>query len=122
MFLSDDEIRLRLSNGSLVIDPRFAGAEDVGPCSVDLRLGTEFSMLRDSPASLVSFDPADPESEPTLDRLYESASVRLGQSLVLKAHRHVLATTLQFIRMPHDLCGLVFPRSSWARVGLTVGV
>ncbi len=122
MFLSDDEIRLRLSNGSLVIDPRFAEAEDVGPYYVDLRLGTEFSMLRDSPASLVSFDPADPESQPALDRLYERASVRLGQSLVLKAHRHVLATTLQFIRMPHDVCGLVFQRSSWARGGLTVGV
>jgi len=122
MFLSDDEIRQRLSDGNFVIDPRFEGAEDIGPYYVDLRLGTEFSMLRDSPASLVSFDPADPESQQRLDRLYERASVRLGESLVLKAHRHVLATTLQIIRMPHDLCGFVFPRSSWTRVGLTVGV
>ncbi len=122
MFLNEDEIRRRLTDGSFVIDPRFAEAEDLGPYHVDLRLGTEFAMLLDSPASLVSFDPADPESQPTLDRLYERVLVRLGQSLVLKAHRHILATTLQFIRMPTDLCGLVFPRSSWARVGLTVGV
>jgi dCTP deaminase len=122
MFLNDDDIRLRLSNGGLVIDPRFAEAEDIGPYYVDLRLGTEFSMLRDSPASLVSFDPADPESQPVFDRLYETASVRLGQSLVLKGHRYILATTLQFIRIPHDLCGLVFLRSAWARIGLTVGV
>lgn len=121
MFLSDHEIRLLLSNDELVIDPRVAEAEDVGPYYVELRLGTEFSMLRDSPASFV-FDPADPESQPAIDSLYERTSVRLGQSLVLKAHRHVLATTLQFIRMPNDLCGLVFQRSSWARVGLTVGV
>ncbi len=122
MFLTDTEIKLRISNGDLVIDPRFAEAEDVGPYYIELRLGTEFSMLRDSPASFGSFDPADPESQLALDSLYERTSVRLGQSVVLKAHRHVLATTLQFIRMPYDLCGLIYQRSSWARVGLTVGV
>lgn len=45
---------------------------------------------------------------------------RIRQSFTLKPGGFVLASTIEHVDLPHDLCGHVMDKSSWARRGLSV--
>ena len=91
--------------------------EQVGPATIDLRLGTEFietHRLRKG-----TLDPLDDEAGPEEDR-EERVVVPLGDHLMLHPGQFVVGSTLEFVRMPTHMIGQVLGRSSWARLGLIV--
>ena len=91
--------------------------EQVGPGSIDLRLGTEFiEALRRAGAVVDPLDDPDPPSE---DR-EESVFIPLGEHFVLHPGQFVLGGTLEYVRLPADVMGQVLSRSSWGRLGLLV--
>ena len=91
-------------------------ATQIGPASIDVRLGTEFIELRRMERGLL--DPFE-ENEDDAAR-EERVVVPLGGELVLHPGQFVLGATLEFICMPRHLAGEVLTRSSWARAGLIV--
>jgi dCTP deaminase len=99
----------------LVVMPLLDDSQ-IGPASIDLRLGTEFIELHRLERSLL-----DPfvEEQGTGAR-EERVAVPLGGNLVLHPGQFVLGGTLEFLSMPRHLAGEVMTRSSWARVGLIV--
>ncbi|HQU46719.1 MAG TPA: hypothetical protein PK867_28195 [Pirellulales bacterium] len=46
MLLADWEIVLAIARGHLVVTPLIDAAKQIGSSSIDLRLGTEFSVIR----------------------------------------------------------------------------
>lgn len=100
----------------LVITP-LLDRRQIGPASVDLRLGTEFIEIRRLREGLL-----DPLTEDAAERQSreERIAVPLGDHLVLHPGQFVLGSTLEFLRMPAHLGGQVLGRSSWARLGLIV--
>lgn len=105
MILSDRTILDLLRSGELVIEP----IEDrqVGPASVDLRLGNTFLTPRATEGMYSMSEPID----------YERAE---GDSFVIPAHGFVLATTAETIRLPDYLTAFVEGRSSIGRLGLFI--
>lgn len=99
----------------LVVTPILDSAQ-VGAASIDLRLGTEFLFLRRTDRA--GFDPKKRQVETT--PMYDRLSVPLGNSLWLHPGHFLLGSTLEFVRMPVQLAGLVLGRSSWGRLGLVV--
>lgn len=99
MFLSEQDIRDRLAKGDLGIDP-LPDETQVGSFAIDLRLGTQF----------LQFPPA--ASRPQ--------TVALGESLAVPPGATLLAVTLEYVHMPQDLAGFLFPRSSWDKLGLSL--
>lgn len=101
----------------LVVTPMLTRRRQVGPASIDLRLGTKFLFLR-----RVLDSGIDPGKRPqaAMERSQERARVPLGGSLWLHPGQFVLGATLEFIRMPPHLGAYVLGRSSWGRVGLIV--
>lgn len=102
----------------LIVSPILDPIKQIGPGSIDLRLGTEFLEIDRSRQHLI--DPmatsfSDP-SAATERRSY----VPLGQGLVLHPNQFLLGSTLEFIGLPDDLVGQVLSRSSWGRIGLLV--
>lgn len=105
MILSDRTIRKLLSTGELVIDP--LDDIQVGPASVDLRLGNNFLTPR-THAGIYDLDQSI-----TYDRVE-------GDEFVIPTHGFVLATTREFVRLPNDLTAFVEGRSSIGRSGLFI--
>lgn len=100
----------------LVVAP-LLDEEQVGPASIDLRLGTEFIETPRLRKGVL--DPLDDDGGPEEDR-EERVVIPLGDHLMLHPGQFILGSTLEFIRMPNHMIGQVLGRSSWARLGLIV--
>jgi dCTP deaminase len=121
--LCKEEIRRRLDlmvedEKQLVITPLlnkeeiFKIGSDVD--SIDLRLGNNFLLPRVPPL------PYTFPSPDTSTQSHMRMQVPYGKYLVLPAHQTVLGATLEFIKLPADLCGQVLTKSSVARTFMVV--
>lgn len=116
--LSNKEIRRRLelevtSPDSLVITPLLERDKVLGDSadvdSIDLRLGTYFLLPQVPPV------PFTYPSKQFAKLSHVRVHVPLGSYLVIPAHETVLGSTLEFIKLPSDLCGEILTKSSVAR-------
>jgi dCTP deaminase len=101
----------------LVITPMLDPRVQIGPASVDLRLGSDFLLARRAEGS--GIEPAE-NDEKVIARTQERTTVPLGERFWLHPQQLVLGATLEFIRMPPHLGAYVVGRSSWGRIGLIV--
>jgi dCTP deaminase len=100
----------------LIITPLLERSQ-IGRGAVDLRLGTEFLLLRRTRRA--GLDPGV-DSQQDVDALQERVVVPFGEKLWLHPAHFVLAATLEYLRLPDDMGAYVVGRSSWGRVGLIV--
>lgn len=123
--LSRSSIAKRLVSGDLVISPILA-AKQLGPSSVDLRMGTVALMARAGAQSHV--DPNDyltggSERHAEAKRRqqkHERFDIPFSNSFLLHPGSLILVPTLEWVVLPADLQGVVTARSSWAREGLNI--
>lgn len=101
----------------LIVTPLLEDGQ-VGEASVDLRLGTEFLLLRRTRQA--GIDVRVPDFQAQVDDLYERIIVPLGEGLWLHPQQFALGATFEFIRVPPTLGAYVLSRSSWGRLGLLV--
>lgn len=91
--------------------------EQIGRGAIDLRLGTEFLLLK-----RVQRPGLDPNElgQGDLEEMQERVVVPFGGALWLHPRHFVLATTFEFLALPSHLSASVVGRSSWGRLGLLV--
>ena len=106
MILSDKTLWTMLENNTLTISP--LTPEQVQPASVDIRLGTTFSVVEDSPEGII-----------TMDKEIRYKTIQSDTYMLLPNH-FVLATTMETIALPDDLTAFVEGRSSLGRMGLFI--
>lgn len=106
MIVSDRTLQQMLEKGELVIDP--LGPESIQPASVDCRLGSHFLVLEDRDIPVLEMSSEIPYRE------------HRGESIVLPPQSFLLATTMEYIRLPSDLTAFVEGRSSIGRMGLFI--
>lgn len=106
MILSDNAITALLQKGSLQITP--LDNAQIQPASVDIRLGRTYSHLRYSSSAIVQMDkPAE----------YETTT---SDKYLLLPGQFVLATTMEYFKLPNNLTAFVEGRSSIGRLGLFI--
>ena len=105
MILSDKTIKKMLESNELSIDP--IDFEQIGPASVDLRLGNTFLTPR-ATNGVCSMSEAPEYDAVTADEF------------IVPTRGFVLATTIEVIRLPHNLTAFVEGRSSIGRLGLFI--
>ncbi len=100
----------------LIITPLLDPGQ-VGRGAIDLRLGTEFLLLRRTrkPGLNPGMD-----SQQGVDEQQERVVVPFGEELWLHPRHFILASTLEFLGLPNDMSAYVVGRSSWGRLGLVV--
>lgn len=126
--LSGVAIRDRLTapnlRDRLVVAPLLEPAEQLrsDQASIDVRLGFDFALVSATGfASIDEFDPSLLFAQPiNFPGLYRRTYVPFGKCIVIHPHQFILATTLEYLRLPWDLNAYVIGRSSWGRLGLIV--
>ena len=117
MFLNRDQIVSRLRMGDLLIDPA-PDQSQIGIISVDLRLGTQIAEF--TPRAGITIDlTAGVAPLKALEYLAKPIkTLGVGERFLLPPASSLLAVTLEYLKLPPDLAGVLLPRSSWLRLGL----
>ncbi len=124
MILNETQILERLLDKDpekrIIITPFIHPEEQFGPTSVDVRLGTEFQVLKR--ANLTHMDMIRGPEALAAETLKSVASVKVNptQPFVLHPGEFALASTLEYIRVPLDLAARLEGRSTWGRLGLQI--
>ncbi|HYR09492.1 MAG TPA: dCTP deaminase [Longimicrobium sp.] len=118
--MAEEEPKKRLVVTPLLDDTQISGT------SVDLRLGSEFLSARRTGVTVLDPHPRHAEHGEIVDperqvrQLESRRTVPIGQAYVLHPQQFVLASTLEFVRIPHGYHAMLEGRSSWTRQGLVV--
>ena len=120
--LSRKEIKDRLKKSpedleSIIITPLLD--EKFDHDSVDLRLGCYFRVPAVSTTECVK------PYQDTVEHYPELVHKPYGRdrevnTLILQPHHAVLASTLEYIKMPGDVSGQILTKSSWARLFISI--
>lgn len=101
----------------LVVMPMLDPECQIGPASVDLRLGTEFYYVERTEDAGID---AGKELRDTVRTAQRQVTIDFGSPLWLHPGQFVLGATLEFLRLPDHLGAYVVGRSTWGRLGLLV--
>jgi dCTP deaminase len=115
MILSDREIRSRLDEGDLVVEPLDDPELQLQPASVDLRLGREFLEFQRTNIPCIH-----PESDEEIAEYVSETIVDEDDEFVLHPGDFVLGTTKERVEIPPDLIAHVEGRSSLGRLAIVV--
>ena len=90
--------------------------DQIGPASIDIRLGAQFIVTRRG--NLPFFDPKKDQAQ---RQGYQAVhTLNPGGVFYLHPNELVLASTLEYIRLPVSVAGHVTSRSRWGRAGLVI--
>lgn len=106
MILSDLTLREMLKSGELVVEP----LEDylIQPASIDLRLGRHFLKIDENAFDIIRLDDPIKYVEVTMDEI------------VIPPFSFLLASTMEYVKLPQNVTAFVEGRSSIGRIGLFV--
>src|SRR5229473_7462927 len=117
MFLGDLEIRQCLATGRLGIDPP-PDESQLSAFAIELRLGTQFLKLPIGDQAMDALDPGRPwHMVPDRESLY---AIELGDRVTISSGEVIMGTTLEYVHLPVDLAGFLFPKHALERVGLSL--
>ncbi len=114
MVLSDRDIKRYIAEGKIKISPELP-PEQFGSCSVDFRLGDEFSVFEHSRFAFV-----DPRHKTGIEEMMRRVIVQPGDPFILQPRDFVLAITEEKLELDSDVLGRLEGRSSLGRIGIIV--
>jgi len=114
MVLSDVDIRRYIEQGKIRISPELP-PEQFGSCSVDFRLGAEFSVFEHSRHAYI-----DVREKSAIQDLMRSIIVKEGDPFILQPREFALAITEETLELDDDVLGRLEGRSSLGRIGIIV--
>src|ERR1700676_3920685 len=114
MVLSDVDIRRYIQEGKIKITPPLP-PEQFGSCSVDFRLGGEFSVFEHSRHAFI-----DLRDKTSIQDLMRSITVPPGEPFIMQPGEFALAITDETLELDDDVLGRLEGRSSLGRIGIIV--
>ena len=106
MILSDKKLKQMIREKELVIEP--LGENSIQAASIDCRLGNHYLAVEDKDMDILTLDQ---------EILYRDIH---GEESIIPAHSFLLATTLEYIKLPNHVTAFVEGRSSIGRMGLFI--
>jgi len=115
MILCDKDIKRYINENKIIIEPVPDFQLQLGPCSLDLRLGTSFKIFKPSNYSYI-----DVYNGHSSEELMEEINIKEGAPFIIQPREFVLAITKERIILPPNIMGRLDGRSSLGRLGLVV--
>lgn len=111
MILSDISIREQIDNGRIVIEPY--EESNIQPSSLDLRIGSDFRVFRNS---------RYPYIDPRIEQpgLMAQITATEKEPFVLHPNEFALGTTYEYMELPDDILGRLEGKSTLGRLGLMI--
>lgn len=111
--LNYNEIQDNLKSKNLIITPVLEKNQikDIG---IDLRLGTKFKVSRQTRKAYISIN------DDQLHKFFDETQREFGEDFILFPGQLVLANTFEYIKIPKNLIGHLFSRSSINRLGIRI--
>lgn len=106
MILSDGTLKKMLASGELVCEPTLP--DSIQPASIDCRLGRDYLVVENTQMDII-----------TMRDEIKYREVE-GDSITLAPHSFILATTMEYVKLPDNLTAFVEGRSSIGRMGLFI--
>lgn len=106
MILSDKTLNKLIASGELGVSPLVE--DSIQPASIDCRLGDHFLVVEDRQMQTIDL---------SSEIIYREIR---GPSITIPPHSFLLATTMEYVRLPNDLTAFVEGRSSIGRIGLFI--
>ncbi len=106
MIISDTTLRRMLQERTIVVEP--IEPYQLQPASIDLRLGRQFLKLDENSLDALSLD-----TEPCYVSLEKD-------EIILPPQTFLLATTVEYVKIPANVTAFVEGRSSIGRMGLFI--
>lgn len=119
--LTNQEIIARIKSGNLSFKPRLDKFQ-LNPHSVDLRLGYTYMIPKAWRLTAQGRESLqiDYYKDGTEDIKFDVVELEEGQYFDLLPNEYVIVSTLENLHVPNDLMGVLYPRSSTNRRGLSV--
>jgi dCTP deaminase len=114
MVLSDIDIKRYIEQGKIKVSPALP-PEQFGSCSVDFRLGSEFSIFEHSRHAYI-----DLREKTSIQDLMRAITVPTGEPFILQPGEFALAITEETLELDDDVLGRLEGRSSLGRIGIIV--
>ena len=106
MILSDKTLKTLIDSGELGVTP--LTDESIQPASIDCRLGDHFLVVEDRQMQTIDLNS---------EIIYRELD---GPTITIPPHSFLLATTMEYVRLPENLTAFVEGRSSIGRIGLFI--
>ena len=108
MIYSDRDLRRLLANGTIKVEPPPNLEIQLGSCSLDLRLGGDFSLFEYDKYPYI--DIRNPEQAQHTTR---QVHVEDDQAFILHPGSFVLAVTIERVELPDDIAGRLEGAAVW---------
>ncbi len=115
MILSDKDVKRYIKEGKIKINPAPDFEEQLGPCSLDLRLGNIFKTFRPS-----QYPYLDLKQKLNFEEVMDEIIINDDSPFILQPKAFVLAITKEDISLNNDIMARLDGRSSLGRLGLVV--
>lgn len=115
MILSDRDIKKYIQERKILIFPEPDFETQLGPCSLDLRLGNSFKTFKPT-----QYPYLDLRSKKSFEEIMEEILIEEGAPFILQPKEFVIAVTKEDFILPDDIMARLDGRSSLGRLGLVV--
>ena len=118
MYLCKSEISSLIEEKKLFVRPLLESSQ-VNEVSIDLRLGTDFHVSVQGRDAYINASHTN-ESYGEIDKFFQNTRRRIGETFILYPQQTVLSSSLEYIKMPDNILGIISIRSTYSRLGLSL--
>jgi dCTP deaminase len=120
-FASGETIKVMIKSKKMYIRPLLEESQ-ISNIGIDFRLGCNFLVSVHGREAFIntSLNDATGTGQRDVKRFFQESRRQLGETFILYPNQTVLASSLEYVKMPNDHMLTLYMRSSYSRLGLTV--
>ncbi len=119
MYLTKSEILPLIEEKKLVIRPLIDPSSQINEISIDFRLGCDFLVSIQGREAFINAS-LNEASAGHVDKFFQETRRKLGETFLLHPNQTVLASSLEYVKLPDNVFAVLNMRSSYSRLGLTI--
>lgn len=117
MIVSDRDLRKLIERGHVYVEDNASPinlATQLGPSSLDLRLGEHFITFQQTKAMLLD------TRNLCLDGMTQDIYADPNEGIIIHPGQFMLGTTIEIVKVPEDMAARIEGRSSYGRLGIAI--